>query len=91
MKQLYLHNVSTLKLDESKCVGCGRCTQVCPHGVFQIRDKKAVILELDRCMECGACARNCPADALWVKAGTGCAIASPGHDRPIPGQGGTGW
>jgi hypothetical protein len=26
-------------------------------------------------MECGACARNCPAEALYVRAGVGCAVA----------------
>ncbi|NLK72765.1 MAG: 4Fe-4S binding protein, partial [Clostridiales bacterium] len=28
MKNKYLKNVCTLKLDSDKCVGCGRCIEV---------------------------------------------------------------
>ena len=75
MKLRYLKNVTTLAFDEGKCVGCGRCTEVCPHGVFGIGEKKARISDRDSCMECGACAMNCPASAITVNAGTGCATA----------------
>ncbi|MHB8057830.1 MAG: mercury methylation ferredoxin HgcB [Desulfuromonadaceae bacterium] len=69
----YLENVATLKLDQPTCIGCGRCPEVCPHQVFEMIDKKAVIRDLDACMECGACALNCPAKAITVDAGVGCA------------------
>ena len=71
--QAYLKNVVTLKLDTEKCTGCGMCPRVCPHGVFEIQDKKARILDRDACMECGACARNCPEEAISVNSGVGCA------------------
>ena len=58
---IYLKNVTTLKLDVDKCIGCGLCTQVCPHEVFAINSKKAEIINKDACMECGACAYSCPA------------------------------
>ena len=73
--QLYLKNVATLELDADKCTACGRCAEVCPHGVFEIREKKAHITCRDRCMECGACAVNCAYDAISVNAGVGCAAA----------------
>jgi NAD-dependent dihydropyrimidine dehydrogenase PreA subunit len=69
----YLKNVVTLKLDNEKCIGCGQCLVVCPHGVFDLAEHKARITCLDACMECGACAKNCPVDALYVKTGVGCA------------------
>lgn len=75
MKHRYLKNVATLSLAAEKCVGCGRCTEVCPHGVFSMEEKKARIKDKDRCMECGACAMNCPADAVAVDTGVGCASA----------------
>ena len=75
MKHRYLRDVTTLSLDTEKCIGCGRCTAVCPHGVFDIADRKAQITDKDLCMECGACAKNCPADAIAVDAGVGCAAA----------------
>ena len=71
----YLSGVATLKLDAEKCIGCGRCTEVCPHGVFEIVEDKAKVVDLDRCIECGACSLNCPAGALSVNAGVGCAAA----------------
>ena len=75
MKHRYLKNVTTLNLTPTKCIGCGICTEVCPHGVFSIENKKAVIAEKNSCMECGACAINCPASSIAVKAGVGCALA----------------
>lgn len=75
MKHQYLKNVTTLSFDAEKCTGCGKCTEVCPHGVFDRDGKKARIVQKDSCMECGACALNCPAKAIEVNAGVGCAAA----------------
>ena len=75
MKLAYLKNVSSLKLDNDKCTGCGLCLQVCPHAVFSLNNRKIVINDPDACMECGACARNCQFSALTVKTGVGCAEA----------------
>ena len=71
----YLKNVTTLAFKREKCICCGACAQVCPHGVFDIVGQKAQIVDRDLCMECGACALNCPAAALEVNAGVGCAAA----------------
>jgi ferredoxin len=67
----YLEDVATLVLDEQKCIGCGLCTEVCPHAVFEIQEKKARIVDFNACMECGACVSNCPADAISVSPGVG--------------------
>jgi NAD-dependent dihydropyrimidine dehydrogenase PreA subunit len=75
MSMRYLKNVTTLQLDSDRCTGCGVCLAVCPHTVFAIHDKKAVIQDKDKCMECGACAKNCAFGALSVRAGVGCAAA----------------
>ncbi len=71
----YLRNVTTLRVDEGKCVGCGMCVTVCPHEVLNLPNGKIEIVNRDACMECGACARNCPTQAISVKAGVGCAAA----------------
>jgi NAD-dependent dihydropyrimidine dehydrogenase PreA subunit len=71
----YLKNVTTLEYSVEKCTGCGRCVEVCPQGVFEMREKRAVVVDRDLCMECGACARNCDFGALAVNAGVGCAAA----------------
>lgn len=71
----YLSGVATLAYSSEQCSGCGRCVEVCPHGVFLMQDKKAVVLDRDLCMECGACAQNCESAAISVHAGVGCAAA----------------
>ena len=69
----YLKNVVTLQLDLQKCNGCMMCIMVCPHEVFQLKEKKAFIINKDKCMECGACEKNCPEGAISVRSGVGCA------------------
>lgn len=71
----YLADVSTLKFIPEKCTGCGRCVEVCPHGVFKMLGKKASVIDRDLCMECGACAMNCEFGAITVNSGVGCAAA----------------
>ena len=71
----YLKNVVTLELSGEKCTGCGMCMEVCPHQVFRMEERKALITDRDACMECGACAINCPFSAISVNPGVGCAYA----------------
>ncbi len=71
----YLSNTASLELLTDLCTGCGKCLEVCPHEVFAVKDRKAVILDKDRCMECGACENNCAFGALRVDKGVGCAAA----------------
>ena len=45
-----------------KCVGCGKCTTVCPFGALSIVNRKAVASAA--CTMCGACVKECPVQAL---------------------------
>jgi NAD-dependent dihydropyrimidine dehydrogenase PreA subunit len=75
-RMAYLKDVVKLNLNEEKCIGCGICTDVCPHAVIVMNGEgRALIQDRDACMECGACSRNCPTGALTVQAGVGCAAA----------------
>lgn len=71
----YLENVVTLEYRPEECAGCGRCVEVCPHGVFEMNGRAAVLKDRDACIECGACANNCPVSAISVVPGVGCAEA----------------
>lgn len=69
----YIQNVAEISLDSDSCIGCRSCMTVCPHGVFDIKEKRAVIINRNDCMECGACGQNCPVSAITVNPGVGCA------------------
>ncbi len=71
----YILNGQSLVLDAERCNGCGRCEEVCPHGVFAVVARKAQILDREACMECGACRMNCVTGAISVSSGVGCAAA----------------
>lgn len=69
----YIQNVTDISLDQERCIGCRACLTVCPHNVFEMQGKSAVIVKRNDCMECGACAQNCTANAITVNPGVGCA------------------
>jgi NAD-dependent dihydropyrimidine dehydrogenase PreA subunit len=69
----YLEDAVTLQYDQERCNGCGLCARVCPHTVFAMVEKRAVLADRGACMECGACAKNCAQKAIRVRAGMGCA------------------
>lgn len=82
--------INTLRYSPELCTGCGRCAEVCPHGVFLAPDHRlkrlalakgrsnglvAALVRPEACMECGACQLNCPSEAISVDSGVGCAYA----------------
>jgi ferredoxin len=71
----YLHDVATIAVDQQRCTGCGRCIDVCPAAVLEVKEKKAIVRDRDACIECGACAGNCAFSAITVDSGVGCASA----------------
>ncbi len=72
---IYIRDVATLELDQTKCNGCRMCVTVCPHPVFASSNHEIEIVDPDLCIECGACVMNCPEGALSVNPGVGCASA----------------
>lgn len=73
MKSSYVSN--TLQYNPELCIGCGMCSIVCPHGVFEQINEVARFVFRENCMECGACQNNCPTEAIVVDSGVGCASA----------------
>jgi len=69
------YEVNTLVYNAELCNGCALYTAVCPHAVFAMNGRKAVLIHPQACMECGACQVNCVTGAIRVESGVGCASA----------------
>ena len=70
-------------IDKSKCIECGKCSQVCPYEAIITRHRpciksckvKAISMDEDRkamidyekCIACGACVYRCPFGAITDK------------------------
>ncbi len=70
-------------VDKSKCIECGKCTQVCPYGAIiqqhrpciqsckvkaiSMNDQKKAVINNDKCISCGACIYKCPFGAITDK------------------------
>jgi len=68
-------SVNTLRYSPELCSNCGMCSNVCPHGVWEVGEQFAELVRREACMECGACMRNCVSGAIFVDSGVGCAAA----------------
>ncbi len=53
-------------IDRKKCIGCGRCAEICPGRTIEVKDKKAHI-DPKRCIRCFCCHEMCPVKAIEVK------------------------
>ncbi|MFX1293655.1 MAG: FAD-dependent oxidoreductase [Promethearchaeota archaeon] len=68
----------TMVIDESKCIGCGRCAEVCPYNAIErvkfkkefenitlVEEKSQVIQAM--CKGCGTCSVECPVSAITAR------------------------
>jgi Pyruvate/2-oxoacid:ferredoxin oxidoreductase delta subunit len=56
-----------IKIDESKCNGCGLCVPSCAEGAIQVIDGKARLISETYCDGLGACLGDCPQGALTIE------------------------
>lgn len=56
-----------IKIDESKCDGCGLCIPNCPEGAIQVIDGKARLVSDTSCDGLGACLGHCPKEAITIE------------------------
>jgi ferredoxin len=57
-----------LSIDEDKCIGCGRCEEICPS-VFHVDEQLGLsrVVDEEGCEYAGCCeaaAENCPVEAI---------------------------
>lgn len=55
-----------VRIDESKCNGCGLCIPNCAEGALAIIDGKAKLIKEIYCDGLGACLGHCPQDAITI-------------------------
>lgn len=56
-----------IKIDESKCNGCGLCIPNCREGALRIIDGKARLVGDALCDGLGACLGHCPQGAITIE------------------------
>ena len=56
--------VKTIRIDESKCDGCGLCVDACHEGALALVDGKAKLVRPNFCDGMGDCLPACPRDAI---------------------------
>lgn len=55
----------SIAIDREKCVGCGRCREVCPGTLIKIdKTGKAYIKYPKDCWGCTSCVKECPVNAV---------------------------
>ena len=53
-------------IDETFCIGCGLCVNVCQMDVLRLRDGKAYIAYPGDCDHCLECFCYCPTEAITM-------------------------
>ncbi len=56
-----------IKIDESKCNGCGLCIDACHEGALQLVDGKAKLVSDIYCDGLGDCLPECPTGAITIE------------------------
>jgi adenylylsulfate reductase subunit B len=59
----------SIRVDAVKCTACGKCVEICPEDVLEIKDGKAVAKYPKECWHCGSCVYDCAFGAIEVDLG----------------------
>ena len=54
----------SIRIDTEKCVGCGRCVDICPGTLIGFRGRKAHMNYPKDCWGCVSCVKECAAGAI---------------------------
>ena len=52
---------------DDKCIGCTRCSQVCPVDAIAPKPYEKHVVDSAKCIRCGACKDACPVEAVKVE------------------------
>jgi len=55
----------SIRIDRQRCIGCGKCAEICPGNLIVIDEsKKAFIRNPRDCWGCAACVKECRFQAI---------------------------
>lgn len=54
----------SIRLETEKCIGCGRCADVCPGNLLFLEEGRAQLHDARDCWGCTACVKACPRAAI---------------------------
>ncbi|MBW1715529.1 MAG: 4Fe-4S binding protein [Deltaproteobacteria bacterium] len=60
------YTVFLIKVSNERCNGCGRCADLCPVDVFEIKQRKSYPTHPANCLGCGTCVAICESEAIIV-------------------------
>lgn len=63
LKPMSRHSLFRIRLDETKCIGCGKCERVCPMNV-EVPSNSRKKKNATECILCMKCVDECPKGAL---------------------------
>jgi NAD-dependent dihydropyrimidine dehydrogenase PreA subunit len=68
-KGAFMVGEKRIRLDPTKCIGCGLCFEICPMGLYsKDNDQKACSIDVSRCTACKACVSQCATGAISLVA-----------------------
>lgn len=59
--------MSGIRINDSECIGCGECINVCLYDALNINDDDIAQVNHEKCTLCSACVSECPTDAIEIE------------------------
>ncbi|WP_406040173.1 ferredoxin family protein [Succinimonas sp.] len=60
----------SIRIDTSRCIGCGRCAGVCPGSLLRVSQSGVAEISSPRdCWGCCSCLKECPSRAISMYLG----------------------